>query len=647
VLDCRYMATPTNALIAWGNSPGGSLGGGYYTTQGAGFSFPQGVISVANVAQPATSQEFAGALLKDGTVRLWGQDNEGQLGQGNQEANEGDVAVFSTQPVAVKGGIPLYPEEVLYSKKLERSFTQPVGPIGPVLPPIKQLLLHGSRSYFLTTDGRALACGAGQLGELANGYERKNVFAIEDEEQNAWFPQLAPWWVQTEGPPQREAPGGTNILKGIKQISAGYQCAHFLANGTVYLAGNIAAFRDAAGNQVNNLLYATPDPLLAGKNLKIVAISGGHRAYLVLLDDGTVRVVGTNKEGIWGNGSTEEKSSVRAIANPGLTDVVAISKAEFSWKALKKDGTVWTCGSNLESQQGLGLSTGQIVRVPTQIPGLTSVVAIASMGDERGTGSRGGELWAALLKDGTIRTGGNQEYRTLATEHSNSTGALGDGKSSDVPGIAQPKVSGVSAISVSPTQMVHTVEGAIPAQPTLTAVSPSPGVVEVKWKATEGTPWRAPEGWTCRVSGPVNKTSNKLGPNIHSFTATGLTPGVYQAKVIESQTRFKAVPVGGEQQTAVNKKLHLKWTAPAKAEPGLFVEWQRIETYTDSKGVAGQLEEWNRSAELSGGATEFDLELTPRATHSGAVLTGETVRAIIVGAFEGSFQTRAVDVVVR
>src|SRR5436190_18512557 len=87
-------AAPTNAhaetgsaAVAWGFNQRWQLGAGYGTTRGEDTPVP--VVGLSNVTALAASEKFTLALLSDGTVRSWGGNNiEGQLGDGVRQRKE-------------------------------------------------------------------------------------------------------------------------------------------------------------------------------------------------------------------------------------------------------------------------------------------------------------------------------------------------------------------------------------------------------------------------------------------------------------------------------------------------------------------------------------------------------------------------------
>ena len=110
---------------------------------------------------------------------------------------------------------------------------------------------------------------------------------------------------------------------------------------------------------------------------KVIAVSAAGNNTMVLKDDGTVWVCGSNSSGLLGNGTASTDSSGNAtelVQVQGLQNIIAISAAGDHMVALRSDGTVWTWGLNTEGQLGNGTNTDSYVPVP--VPGMNNVKAI-------------------------------------------------------------------------------------------------------------------------------------------------------------------------------------------------------------------------------------------------------------------------------
>ncbi|HEU4334011.1 MAG TPA: FlgD immunoglobulin-like domain containing protein [Candidatus Eisenbacteria bacterium] len=107
----------------------------------------------------------------------------------------------------------------------------------------------------------------------------------------------------------------------------------------------------------------------------VVALAAGYAHGLALREDGTVLGFGYNGYGAVGIG-TVGGFSIPPTQVVGLTDIVAIAAAGYHSYALKADGTVWSWGFNTFGQLGNGTSTD--TGTPGQVPGLSNIRAIAA-----------------------------------------------------------------------------------------------------------------------------------------------------------------------------------------------------------------------------------------------------------------------------
>jgi uncharacterized repeat protein (TIGR02543 family) len=199
-------------------------------------------------------------------------------------------------------------------------------------------------------------------------------------------------------------------IPGATALSA--SLGHTLAiknDGTVWAWGSNQY--GELGNTTNNgSNKANPAPTQVGGLSSIVAVASGSNHSLALKNDGTVWAWGSNQYGQLGNNSTNSANPTPApIA--GLTGIVAIASSYNHCLALKNDGTVWAWGYNYYGQ--LGNSTNNLTANPnpnpTQIAGLTGVVAIAT----------GSQHSFAVTSDGYVQAWGNNVDGQLGSPASN------------------------------------------------------------------------------------------------------------------------------------------------------------------------------------------------------------------------------------
>ena len=151
----------------------------------------------------------------------------------------------------------------------------------------------------------------------------------------------------------------------------------------------------------SNTSYSTPITLSDGLNWKQVScthwgVYDGHAA--AIKSDGTLWTVGRNSYGELGLGifDTTERTSFTKVGTD--TDWAYVKCGPFNTAAIKKDGSLWTWGRNVERQLGLGDAT--VRRVPTRV-GLFNVRDVAISDSSMSAITQDGGLWSW----GTNRSG--------------------------------------------------------------------------------------------------------------------------------------------------------------------------------------------------------------------------------------------------
>jgi alpha-tubulin suppressor-like RCC1 family protein len=278
---------PGLAAVGWGFNGKGELGPGY--SSGI-MTTAVPVIGVAPIREIDAAGEWGAALLTDGTIKTWGGNFSGQLGDGTRE--------LKRTPVAVNG----------------------------LAGPVTQIAIGGEHILALLSNGTVETWGNnlyGQLGDGTNGGGKEGCTVL--------CRSLTPMQV----------PG----LSGVVAVFAnGADDAALLSNGTVVAWGENKSGQLGDGTQVEK---DSPTPALGLSEVRTLALGveaslGGH--MLALLKDGTVEAVGLNHEGQLGDGSTV--ASLAPVRVSGLSGVTAVSASFTHNLALFSDGTVRTWGGN-------------------------------------------------------------------------------------------------------------------------------------------------------------------------------------------------------------------------------------------------------------------------------------------------------------
>ena len=321
--EFHFLAlTAAGSVLAWGQNYDGELGDG--TTFESFRRAPSQVVGLSDVAIIAAKGPHSLALRGDGTVWAWGYNAKGELGDGTTVDRSVPVEVIGlTDAIAIATG---------YYHSLA----------------IKQ-------------DGTVWAWGSNEYGQLGIG--------------------------TTIG---KSSPVQVIGLTGAVAIAAGQRHSlALLSDGTVWAWGDNE--QGELGDSTNARSRLSP---VRVSNLDTVtAVASGSLHSIALRRDGTVWGWGDDDYGQVGDGTASRTlyGNVYApVQVSGISDVVWISGGGLYSLAVKQDGSVWGWGDNRYGQiDGGGAET---VLRPLRVEGLEGVsAAYASTGQ-----------WLALHGDGRL-----------------------------------------------------------------------------------------------------------------------------------------------------------------------------------------------------------------------------------------------------
>jgi len=315
---------PDGTVKTWGSNFAGQLGDGTTTTR----STPVTVTGLGGeVRAIATGGNHTVALMADGTLKAWGANESGQLG-------DGTTSDYSNVPVTVTG-------------------------LGG---PVRAIATAGSFTLALMADGTVKAWGNNDYGQLGDG-------TIET--------RLTPVTVAGLGGAVRAIAAGT------------WHTVALMFDGTVKAWG-----RGDLGQIGNGMMAPTqPTPVtVTGLGGPVHAIAAGTWYTVALMADGTVKAWGLNSAGQLGDGTEEIRSTPVTVIGLG-GEVQAIAAGSAHTVALMADGTVKAWGQNNYGQLGVDTPSDY-----SSIP-----VTVTGLGGEARAIAAGYYHSVAPMTDGTVK----------------------------------------------------------------------------------------------------------------------------------------------------------------------------------------------------------------------------------------------------
>lgn len=434
-----YALLNDGTVRGWGLNDKGAVGNG---TTSSGVGSPVTVAGVSNAVQIAGNYFSGYALLADGSLKAWGRNESGELGDGTRTNRPTPItASTGSRPIVALpghgiGGMTTFlaTGDVLLAVDVTSS---PVTAGSTAVVTTKASAgtvgVPGTTISLSATSGVTLGATTGQTG--SNGTFQTTATP------DAWTtPGSVARVTAASGPstgtgtfsvlganvagagvvftgglaPMAQAPRVfpspiVQIASACGDSSGDTWWIALLKDGTVWTSGFDDSYGHlAGGGPGDGSKKWAKVPSLSG----VTQIAAMYASGFALLSSGKVMAWGANWRGQLGIGSTNSPSAPVQI--PGLSGVTQIAVGDRTGYALLADGSVKAWGQNDGGETGSGNFTDPQVS-PVTVTGLTNVTQIAA------TGHTG----LALLSDGTVKSWGYNSGDPGA-----GSGLVGDGGTS-------------------------------------------------------------------------------------------------------------------------------------------------------------------------------------------------------------------------
>ncbi len=286
------------AVECWGDNEQGELGDGTLTNRSVPVAV-EGIASAVSVSAGGGDLAHTCAVLSGGAVECWGDNEQGELGDGTKTT--------SLVPVAVSG--------------IANAVSVSSG------------LYH---SCALLSGGTVECWGDNHYGQLGNGTNTASSTPV--------------------------AVGG--IANAVSISGGGLHTCALLSGGAIKCWGS-----NRHGQLGDGATTSRSTPVAVSGIANAVNVSSGTFHTCAALRDGTVKCWGYSLLGRLGNGqSSETVLGTTPVAVNRIANAVAASAGSDSSCAVLSDGTVKCWGGNLYDQLGNGKNLFSLVPVNVTIP---------------------------------------------------------------------------------------------------------------------------------------------------------------------------------------------------------------------------------------------------------------------------------------
>jgi alpha-tubulin suppressor-like RCC1 family protein len=371
-------------LKCWGENDQGQIGDGTNVNRPA----PAAVPGLAGVTVVAAGGDESCAIVAGGAVDCWGQTTAGASSTPHAIAGlAGATALavgWNEACVIVSGVVKCWGQNGISGSAVIATPTTVAGTSGATA------LAAGGRHACAIVGGGAVRCwGDNELGQLGNGTHTSSASAVA----------------------VAGVTGATSIAVGFF-----FSCA-IVAAGAVKCWGS-----NNRGELGNGTTGDSTTPTAVNGLSGAMSVSTGFGHACAAVAGGTVKCWGDNFDAMLGNGRPDDIYGLTPVAVVGLTGATAVASGEFHNCALLGDGTVWCWGGNGYGTLGAGLQPMETK--PVAAPALSSSFKLAA-----DLGMAVHKPWCALRSAGTVDCWGQgyfaQPGSDLVRQHDTPTPVAG------------------------------------------------------------------------------------------------------------------------------------------------------------------------------------------------------------------------------
>ncbi len=302
--DSLYAILDNGSLYAWGNNESGQLGLGLtdeYVAYNKKVDIP-GKVKLIKCAGDNPTESACYVITEDGVLYVWGKNSYGQLGVGDEVNKNTPIKV-----TAINGKV-------------------------------MELIISNSFSvYAILEDGSLYAWGDNYFGELGVGDEvNKNT------------------------------PTKVNLPSKIKElITTGLSVYAILEDSSLYVWGKNSYGQLGVGDEVNK---NTPTKVNLPSKIKEL-ITTGSSVY-ALMEDSSLYSWGNNDIGQLGVGDEVNKNTPTKVNLPGkIKELITTGSSVY---ALMEDSSLYSWGDNYFGELGVGDEVNR--NTPTKITGINGKI---------------------------------------------------------------------------------------------------------------------------------------------------------------------------------------------------------------------------------------------------------------------------------